>query len=440
MIFVTGDPFQPPADPGELKPSSVNGLGNKWKLSRRNFVLGGAAFLGAGALGACASEDDAATEASGAATDTAVAAGLKTVEFDGEHQAGIATPAPGFLTLIGFDLRAGADLAAVERLMRLWTEDARSLTQGKNPPGSLEPELSVLPANLTVTLGVGPRFFDIVGKQDQRPSWLEPLPVFSKDKLEEQWGQSDIVLQICSDDPLQNAFVARHMTRSAATYVSTKWFQQGFLNAPGVREEGATPRNLFGQIDGTVNPRNNEQFSAQVWIDDKDDSPEWLRGGSCLVVRRINMNLDTWEMLDRTSRENVMGRKLDNGAPLTGSDEFDDPDYDALDSYGIPVIDVKSHMALATAHDENMEDRILRRSYNYNLPPEPGSEQLSNAGLVFCCYQKDPRKQFIPIQQRLDASDRLNEWITHIGSAIYAIMPGTHSSEGYWGGSLLKAE
>ena len=157
------------------------------------------------------------------------------------------------------------------------------------------------------------------------------------------------------------------MTRSAATYVSTKWFQQGFLNAPGVREEGATPRNLFGQIDGTVNPRNNEQFSAQVWIDDKDDSPEWLRGGSCLVVRRINMNLDTWEMLDRTSRENVMGRKLDNGAPLTGSDEFDDPDYDALDSYGIPVIDVNSHMALATAHDENMEDRILRRSYNLSL-------------------------------------------------------------------------
>ena len=35
-----------------------------------------------------------------------------------------------------------------------------------------------------------------------------------------------------------------------------------------------------------------------------------------MVVRRIRMNVDTWEKLDRSSRENAVGRKLDTGAPL----------------------------------------------------------------------------------------------------------------------------
>ncbi|AHI22948.1 Dyp-type peroxidase [Corynebacterium vitaeruminis] len=406
-----------------------------FRLSRRNFVLGGAAILGAGALSAC--NDSKATGADSAAEQEAP--GAVTVAFDGVHQAGVQTPAQGFLTLIGFDLRAGSDLHAVQRLMRIWTEDSRMLTQGQNPPGSLEPEMTVHPSRLTVTVGFGPRLFDIIGKADKRPSWLAPMPVFSKDKLDEQWGQSDVVVQVCSDDPLLNAFVARHLTRSSTTIVTTKWFQQGFLNSPGVRDAGETPRNLFGQKDGTVNPHTDAEYDDRVWIDENDDSPEWMRGGSCLVVRRIHMNLDTWEELDRTSREVSMGRFLDSGAPLTGTNEFDTADFDKTDQYGLPVIDVNSHMALATPHTDNSEDRLLRRAYNYDAAPVPGSTELSNAGLVFCCFQKDPRKQFIPIQTRLDASDRLNTWITHIGSAVYAIVPGTQSSSDYWGAALLES-
>lgn len=43
------------------------------------------------------------------------------------------------------------------------------------------------------------------------------------------------------------------------------------------------------------------------------------------------MDLDDWERLDRASREVVVGRKLADGAPLTGEDEFDAPDMEALD-------------------------------------------------------------------------------------------------------------
>lgn len=40
------------------------------------------------------------------------------------------------------------------------------------------------------------------------------------------------------------------------------------------------------------------------------------------------------------------------------------------------------------------------------------------------CYQKDPRKQFIPIQRSLAGADALSEYLTHIGSAVFACPPG----------------
>jgi deferrochelatase/peroxidase EfeB len=40
------------------------------------------------------------------------------------------------------------------------------------------------------------------------------------------------------------------------------------------------------------------------------------------------------------------------------------------------------------------------------------------------CYQRDPRRQFIPIQRQLAALDSLNQFISHIGSAIFACPPG----------------
>ena len=55
---------------------------------------------------------------------------------------------------------------------------------------------------------------------------------------------------------------------------------------------------------------------------------------------------------------------------------------------------------------------------------------------MFICFQKNPLRQFDPIQQRLDSADRLNEWITHIGSAVFAVPRGTADGE-YWGQDLF---
>ena len=59
-----------------------------------------------------------------------------------------------------------------------------------------------------------------------------------------------------------------------------------------------------------------------------------------------------------------------------------------------------------------------------------------DAGLFFICFQRDPRKQFVPVQRLLAEIDALNEYIKHVGSAVFAMPPGTREG-GYVGESLL---
>ena len=153
-----------------------------------------------------------------------------------------------------------------------------------------------------------------------------------------------------------------------------------------------------------------------------------------MVVRRIRMEIETWEILDRTSRGESTGRHLSSGAPLGMDNEHDVVDLNRRDSYGLPVIDANSHVARSMPADGKPGLQVLRRPYTYDLPPTDGI--TPDTGLVFISFQKDPLEQYHPIQQRLDESDRLNEWIRHIGSAVFVIPPGT-TSDGYWGEELL---
>ena len=404
-------------------------------LSRRRFLTGLGAGAGAGAL-------------SVAAAGNAAAIGLErepdeperpplqtqTVEFDGEHQAGIATPAQANLWLIAFDIKDDVDRDRLRRLMRVWTQDARRMSKGEPPRSDLEPEMYDAPANLTFTVGFGPAFFTVAEREADKPGWLDPLPEYSTDQLRDEWNDGDLCLQICCDDPLMLSHAARFMIKNGAPYVDVRWVQMGFLNAKGAKEPTATPRNRFGQLDGTVNPREEGDFDRVVWI---DSGPDWLRGGSAMVVRRIEMDIDGWDILDRPSREQVTGRTLDTGAPLGKKNEFDPVDLDATDEYGLPVIDRNSHVARSMPPKEFPNEKILRRVYNYDLPPEPDGRFTSNTGLVFICYQKNPLEQFDPIQKRLAEADRLNEWIFHIGSAVFAMPRGTAGDE-YWAQDLLE--
>ena len=74
---------------------------------------------------------------------------------------------------------------------------------------------------------------------------------------------------------------------------------------------------------------------------------------------------------------------------------------------------------------------MLRRGYNF----VDGSNDLGqlNAGLFFMSYQRSPQ-QFVDVQSRL-ADDPMNEYIRHVGSALFAVPPG--ASDGGWVGETL---
>lgn len=395
--------------------------------TRRQLLLGGVA-AGAGAATALGAERLVA-HAVPPEPAAPVLHGRDVVPFHGVHQAGIATDAPAHATLVALTLRAETDRDRLRRLMRLLTDDASRLTAGTPALADTEPELAREPANLTVTFGFGPEFVARAGAT--APRWLAPLPSFSIDELRPEFTGGDLLIQVAADDPISVAHSTRMLLKDSRSFTTVHWVQSGFRSAHGTVAAGTTMRNLFGQVDGTSNPRpGQKEFDRAVWSDDG-----WLAGGTGMVVRRIRMNLDTWDEVDRGAREFAVGRTLDTGAPLTGGGEHDEPDFEKKDHLGFPMIHELAHIRRARSGDPR--EQIFRRAYNYDVPSADPSA-VSDSGLVFISFQADVDRQFTQMQQRLAEADLLNIWTTPIGSAVFAVPPGCQKG-GYIGETLLEA-
>ncbi len=401
--------------------------GGRNRVTRRGLLTTGAAALaGAGAAGVAFGRDGGSDTRRPLADGTV---GQRTVPFHGVHQAGVETPAQAFATFVGFDLRGSVEREGLVRWMKLWTSDAERLTAGSPALADTDPELAAAPASLTITVGVGRGFLDAAGRSGLAPEWLRPLPRFSIDALEDGWSGGDVLVQVCADDPVAVSHAVRMLTKDARTFATVRWVQRGFLHAAGAVPRGRTPRNLMGQLDGTANPPpGSDAFSEVVWI---GSGPSWLRHGTSLVLRRIRIDAERWDKASRQGREETIGRRLSDGAPLTGEAEHDEPDFSATNEIGLPVIPPWSHIRRARPDDPRQ--RIMRRPYNYD--EGPGPDGRPDIGLLFASYQADVDAQFVPIQRRLDELDMLNDYTTPIGSAVVAVLPGV--PEGGWFGEAL---
>ena len=415
-------------------------------VSRRALLTGGAVGAGLGALfggaGGAIGGYTYATRDHEAAADLDDANAVRSVGHSGDepgfggeslpchgtHQAGVVTMPAAHTRYIAYTLRPETDHAALLRLFRIITGDIEALTAGAAPLADPEAELAARPARLTITVGVGP---ELVNRVDPalRPNWLAPLPEFQLDELGHGYDGGDLLFIVQADDSMPVSHAARMLHRDLDSFAQVAWVQQGFRQSRGAESSDKTMRNLMGQVDGTVNPApEDEGFDNLLWLT-HDDEQAWLAEGSAFVLRRIRMELDTWDMVDRPGREATIGRTLLDGAPITDphGGEHAPADFDATNSLGLTVIGPAAH--IRRAHSVDPHERIVRRTVNY----DDGHE----AGLLFGCYQRDPLKQFVPIQQRLDDGDLLNEWVTHTGSAVFAILPGFRSGE-LLGAALLK--
>jgi deferrochelatase/peroxidase EfeB len=360
-----------------------------------------------------------------------------TVPFTGLHQAGIITPVQSHLCFGAFDVTATSRAGLVGLLQR-WTQAAQQLTAGHLPPGDSAEADGLVPARLTITFGFGPSLFEAEGRdrfglRTRRPAPLVEIPPMSGDALEPTHSHGDLAVQACADDPFVVRHALRTLIRLAAGDAVLRWRQTGFAPAAATSSSQPTPRNLLGHKDGTNNLtlQDTQALDREVWAA-ADDVP-WMQAGTYLVARRIRMLLEAWDRTPLERQNQVIGRDRQSGAPLGGQREHDPVDLVARGADGRQRIPPDAHIRL-TAPAVNGGARLLRRSYSFDDGLDL-NRQL-DAGLFFICFQRDPRRQFIPIQQRLADADALNGFIQHRASAIFAC-PGGTGDTGYVGQVLL---
>lgn len=372
--------------------------------------------------------------------------GTNQAPFYGRHQPGIIEPQQAHGHLVAFDLAPGAGRREATALLRRWSATAERLMagepakpDGKNTGGSADTgiALDAGPSGLTVTFGFGASFFTRTKLTAQRPAALAPLPEFSSDTLDPKRSEGDLWVQIGADDALVAFHALRALQRETGEAARLRWQMSGFNRAPGATDRPRTARNLMGQVDGTNNPRpEDEDFTEHVFVPRGGGQrhPAWMEHGSYAVVRRIRMLLDDWDKQSLHEQERVIGRRKSDGAPLSGGEETTPLDLDKRDANGDMVVPFNAH-ARISAPETSGGATMLRRPFSYHDGfLEDGA---ADAGLLFVAWQTDPLKGFVPVQRKLDRGDALSTFIRHESSALFAV-PGGAAEGGYVGQPLLE--
>ena len=399
--------------------------------SRRNFLVGAGGALAAGGVAAHASAAPASDAGLSAAPDGDIE------PFFGTHQSGIATAAQTQTYFAVFDLQT-EKVDDVKALLRRWTDLAAKLSSGATNL-SLNPDvlkadsgeaLGLHPERLTLTFGFGAGLFEKAGKdryglKHKKPAALIDLPYFNGDQLIDGHTGGDLSVQACANNPQVAFHAVRQLAREAQGVATIRWAQSGFIADYGDK----APRNLMGFKDGTINPATPIDYDRFVWVG--DEGPAWMRGGSYVVARVIRIALEHWDRMDLDYQEQTIGRRKFSGAPLGGKKDSDPLDLAAADKDGNPMIPATAHARIASSA-MNDGTQILRRGYSYNngatfvaerWPPwHQGIEY--DAGTLFVCYQRDPRTGFVKIFDKLSKLDAMNQFITHVGSGLFACPPG----------------
>ncbi|PZF81560.1 Dyp-type peroxidase [Jiangella anatolica] len=402
------EPTTPAPDTGEPR-------GTRRRDLLRGLAAAGvtAGFAGAAGLAAGrATADDNDRRAAGSGGDRPATPAASTggrpdhVDAAGTHQAGIArpgTPQPHGLLLV-LDLVAAPEPDAVRALC------ARLGTAILDLTGERAAEAGLLdgPGDLTATVGLGPRVVAVFGAD--LPG-AEPLPAFAKDaSVPPERTGGDLLIAVYASDPNDVHRAATWLTEQAAPDAVLRWSQRGF-RAPGT---GTIARNPLGFHDGVIVPKDAAEQDEHVWI---ADGP--FAGGSICVVRRLLLDVAafTAEPVDR--QEQVIGRRRNDGSPLSGGGPTGEADLLAKTPDGQYVTPARSHVR--AAHPSVTGSALmLRRGYAFD-------DGGGDAGLLFICFQRDLRT-FVQTQFRLDEVDDLGEYVTPTGSATFLILPGFDAS------------
>lgn len=389
----------------------------------------------------------------------------KAEPFWGEHQGGIVTPPQHHIYFAVFELTT-TKREDVISLMKAWTAAAARMTQGETAqplegglhlavtpapkqnsgddsydtpdPATMTADtgeaIGLSPGRLTIGFGFGADLFikdgkDRYGLAAQRPQALVDMPRFNGDQITPEHSGGDIAVQACAEDPQVAFHSVRQLARIAEGVAKIRWVETGYRPYSG-------DRHLLGFSPGGSNPEGNpdvddpEDMARSVWVG--TEGPDWMHDGTYMAIRRIRFALEHWDHMPQAYQESAIGEMKHSAPPARkpqeGAEFQDEND--------------KTHLQIVTPHSKSM----LRRSYSFidgvNFTTErwpPWRQGLEyDTGMLFICFQRDPRTSFIATYDMMSKYDaKLNQFWTHEASGLFAFPRGAKNGE-YIGQRLFE--
>jgi deferrochelatase/peroxidase EfeB len=423
--------------------------GSGTRLSRRAFL--GTAALGTVVVGGAAAGGIKIASAGADSSDEAEPQPVPPRGFRGYHQIGVLEhPRPHGL-LAAFACVDG-DRHALGETFRGLSEEVDALLSGRVPPET-DPALpppdsgvlqEVTDPGLMATVSVGASLFDDrYGLADRKPRELVTMPFLANDRLDPERSHGDVLIALQGKEPDVCVHALRRLMRRTRSGLVLKWMQDTFTRPDAIPKLGQTQsRNLLGFKDGTANPNADDEalMNTLVWTQTGDAAqtamgrePVWTVGGTYQVVRIIRMMVERWDRAALDEQEEIFGRHKVSGAPLSGRQETDIPDY-ANDPDG-EVIPLTAHIRLANPRDHRTTDKVLvRRGMSYSRGVD--SAGLLDQGLAFVSYQRR-LSHFLEAQERLKG-EPLEEYIRPEGGGFFFVLPGVVEIGDWLGRSLIE--
>ena len=355
----------------------------------------------------------------------------------GGPQAGILNRPSEHLILAAFNITGDPSTTTTE-LRQVVKNELTSTLSSENDPSVAQAETGELGyaahhdrAHLTITVGFASTAYDKLNvAQSSRPADLVPIPWDKLGDTPDDPNGGDIVLQICSDDPV----VAEHVLRQVEHNVpglSTAWAHTGVQRYTSRQGRVATreARGWIGFLDGTsnldpahvqddyqltfVNPDATDTYpaipasgqpgpygptNAPTFPDDlrpfNGTEPGWTRDGTYLCARISVNDLATWDKASLDDQQATIGRRKVDGisSDLPGSPGQTDqtpPNFAANPED--ETVAVSAHIRKANPRTaDDLPRRIFRRGY----PLYEGGSGTIRRGLIFLSYARSISTQF----------------------------------------------
>lgn len=302
---------------------------------------------------------------------------------------------------------------------------------------------SIRTGHMSVTIGYGPRIFKATGvkkaipenlnKQFLSPSdynqnLLDGCGIKFSSKEQDNVGRSeDIMVQIISETQLATYNAIARTSRLFGPGEKTLKFSKFYTGFQ--RPDG---RSWLGFHDEVSNLSNEKDRKRAIFIDPAADDLRlrdyWTKGGTYLAFIRMEIDLKSWEQLEPTEQELIIGRRKKDAMPLIGIDKKgrpitvdkinkrttarmirDHPDYlrtkhlspdilEKIDPDASVRILSQSHVG-RTRHmdglrsDRTASRRIYRQSFEF-LEALYSSDKPVRLGINFISFQNDPSRLF----------------------------------------------